>query len=201
MRLWQAGPVWGYTATPARHAALAAAPASGRDGRAVCVAGRRRAGKALPGHARQGEAVRQLATRWSRCGVVLVSTTGSTACRAASWTRTPLPDTDARPKHRRGGGGLPGVGGRAGVVMRLGGLYGPGRGPGAALARRSAASGPANRTLPLIHYDDAAAAIVASSAHGRAGALLSRAVTPPCPTRGDLYRAAHACLGLGEPQV
>ena len=50
--------------------------------------------------------------------------------------------------------------GGSGTILRLGGLYRPGRGPMSALIRRgSPPPGPPDRTLALIHYEDAAEAV------------------------------------------
>ena len=199
---WHAGPVWGYTATPARHAALAAAGIGPRTGAPLALPAESVLVLALPGHARQGETVRQLAARGlvAPRRVVLVSTTGVYGMPRGVVDETTPPDTSARAQSIAAvEAEFRAWASERGVIMRLGGLYGPGRGPGAALARRgSAQPGPANRTLPLIHYDDAAAAVVAAL-RMVAPAPCYLAVTPPCPTRGDFYRAAYARLGLGEP--
>ena len=89
--------------------------------------------------------------------------------------------------------------GAGGVVLRLGGLYQPGRGPLSALAaRRLAPPGPPDKALALIHYADAAAAATAALRHP-APHDTYLAVTPPCPTREEFYRAACVILGLGQP--
>ncbi|MCB9161491.1 MAG: hypothetical protein H6644_16905 [Caldilineaceae bacterium] len=139
---WQAGPVWGYTATPARHAALAAAGIRPRTGAPSALPDDGVLVLALPGHARQGEAVRQLAARGlvaPRC-VVLVSTTGIYGAPRGVVDENTLLDTDARAQSIAAvEADFRAWAGERGVVMRLGGLYGPGRGPGAALARRGSA--------------------------------------------------------------
>jgi nucleoside-diphosphate-sugar epimerase len=89
--------------------------------------------------------------------------------------------------------------GNRGVIMRLGGLYGPGRGPFAALLRRgSAPVGPPDRTLALIHYDDAATATLGALRHA-APEPIYVGVVPPCPTRREFYEAACRLAGLPEP--
>lgn len=86
-----------------------------------------------------------------------------------------------------------------GVILRLGGLYRLGRGPVQALLRRGAPlPGPPDRTLALIHQDDAVTAIVAALCHPAPEAVYL-AVTPPLPTRRDFYRAACARHGLAPP--
>jgi nucleoside-diphosphate-sugar epimerase len=89
--------------------------------------------------------------------------------------------------------------GSRGVILRLGGLYCPGRGPFSALARRrSFRLGPPDKTLALIHYADAATATWAALRHP-APEPVYLAVTPPCPTRYDFYQAACRQLNLPEP--
>lgn len=87
----------------------------------------------------------------------------------------------------------------AAVVLRLGGLYRQGRGPLAALARTQAVpDGPPDRTLALIHYEDAAAAALAALRHP-APQPVYLGVTPPCPLRQDFYLAACVLLDLPLP--
>ena len=97
---WHAGPVWGYTATPARHAALAAAGIGPRTGAPLALPAESVLVLALPGHARQGEAVRQLAARGlvAPRRVVLVSTTGLYGMPRGVVDETTPPDTSADSK-------------------------------------------------------------------------------------------------------
>ncbi len=89
--------------------------------------------------------------------------------------------------------------GEAGVVLRCGGLYARGRGPLAALEEtREVPLGPPDKTLALIHYDDAASAALAALRHP-APEPTYLAVTPPCPTRREFYLAACVLLDLGLP--
>ena len=89
--------------------------------------------------------------------------------------------------------------GERGVVLRFGGLYRRGRGPLSALAKRGAPPlGPPDRTLALIHYDDAAEATWCAL-HHPAPQPVYVGVTPPCPTRRDFYTAACVVLGLDLP--
>jgi nucleoside-diphosphate-sugar epimerase len=89
--------------------------------------------------------------------------------------------------------------GEAGVILRLGGLYRPGRGPFAALARRGTVSRkPANRTLPLIHYEDAATAVATALRRDKV-APIYLTLTPPCPSRQAFFEAAAARLGIEPP--
>ena len=90
--------------------------------------------------------------------------------------------------------------GNQGVILRLGGLYSLTRGPFAALARRGKVTRrtAADKTMALIHYDDAAAAIMAALKHPDPDrAYLG--VTPPCPTREEFYGLACKVLDLPLP--
>ncbi len=89
--------------------------------------------------------------------------------------------------------------GANGLIIRLGGLYRPGRGPLPVLARRGVPRlRPPDKTLTLIHYDDAAATIFAALQHP-APEKIYLAVTPPCPSRQEFYRLACDLLKLPEP--
>ena len=86
-----------------------------------------------------------------------------------------------------------------GVILRLGGLYRPGRGPLNALKRRGhAPAGPADSTLALVHYDDAATATFEALRIVKPKSTYI-VVTPPCPTRRDFYLAASVILELPLP--
>lgn len=89
--------------------------------------------------------------------------------------------------------------GAGGVVLRLAGLYRLGRGPMSALQKsKSPPLGPPEKTLALVHYDDAATAVLAAlSAPAPEATYL--VVTPPCPTRRDFYHAACVLLDLPTP--
>jgi nucleoside-diphosphate-sugar epimerase len=87
--------------------------------------------------------------------------------------------------------------GTRGVVLRLGGLYCHGRGPLAALLRRGTAPpGPPDRTLALIHYEDAATAALAALRHPSPEPTYV-GVTLPSPMRQEFYQ--HACRTAGLP--
>ncbi len=86
-----------------------------------------------------------------------------------------------------------------GVVLRMGGLYRAGRGPFSALQRRGQPPpGPPDKTLALIHYDDATTATFAALGHD-APRPVYLCVVPPCPTRQDFYLAACVILELPLP--
>ncbi len=156
---------------------------------------------ALPGTALQHEAVRALtAAHVSVRRAVLVS---STAFHAGASGR--IDESSPRGTGERAAAvaaceaAFAAWAGACGVILRCGGLWAAGRGPAAALRRsREVPPGPLERVLPLVHYDDAAAA---------AGAALGVAApertylcaTPPSPSRGAFYAVACAALGLAPP--
>lgn len=195
------GPVIGLTLTTTRHAALRADGIEPRLGSAVDVL---RPDDALllslPGHANQKIAVEALAETPPPARVVLISSTayyGSASGRVDEDTpggQNPRA-VDIATVERA----FRAWAGSAGVVLRLGGLYRPGRGPMSALARRHAPPlKPPDKTLALIHYDDAASAVSATLRHP-APEPVYLAVTVPCPTRQEFYRAACQVLGLDDP--
>lgn len=84
------------------------------------------------------------------------------------------------------------------VVLRFGGLYRQGRGPAAAARRSGVREGPPNRTLPLLHYDDAASIALAALLHP-APQPCYLALTPPCPSRAEFYGALGLPATFTEP--
>ena len=83
-----------------------------------------------------------------------------------------------------------------GTSLRFGGLFRTGRGPAASLQRgRKPPVAPAKRVLPLVHYDDAATAVL--------NALSAHEVDPwytisiwPMPTRAEFYEQASSGLDI-----
>lgn len=88
-----------------------------------------------------------------------------------------------------------------GSIVRLGGLYQDGRGPGAAFARSGAARlAPPNTPLPLIHYDDAARLVLDTLRHPTPFVL----GVVHQPTREAFYRrwagkTGHETPAFSEP--
>lgn len=156
---------------------------------------------ALPGTDRQTMAVVSLRDRPPPRRVVLVSSTGFYGDR-----RKGVVDEDTPPGDGERAGAVAACetlfrhwAGEAGVVVRSGGLYRVGRGPLSALQKRgSVPPGRPDKTLALIHYDDAAAAVAAALVHPDPQPVYL-AVTPPCPSRRDFYLAASVVLGLDLP--
>lgn len=192
----------GVTLTSQRHAALRAAGVEPQLGSAVEIL---RPGDALllslPGYANQEMALELLAATPPPARAVLVS---STAYYGPAYGRvdenTPGGDEARAGRVAAVERAFQSWSGSAGVIMRLGGLYRPGRGPLAALARRGQPPlKPPDKTLALIHYDDAAAATVAALQHP-APDRVYLAVTPPCPTRREFYWQACRRLGLPAPR-
>ena len=201
--LWAQGgePVVGLTHGDSRHGDLRRAGVEPRLGAAVDVLRPDDALLlALPGNVQQKAAVEALQHTPPPSRAVLISSTG--------YYGTPVGRVDEDTAH----GDTPHAhnvaaaehafrawAGARGVVLRCGGLYRPGRGPMSALRRRGAApEGPPNRTLALIHYDDAAAAALAALRHPAPQAVYLGVVTP-CPTRREYYLQACAAAGLPKP--
>ena len=90
--------------------------------------------------------------------------------------------------------------GSQGTVIRLGGLYRQGRGPLNVMRKRGSAplGVPPDRVIPLVHYDDAAAACFAALRVERPRPTYL-VVSPPCPTRQDFYLAACVILDVPLP--
>jgi len=91
--------------------------------------------------------------------------------------------------------------GRDAVVLRLAGLYGPGRVPRlAGVAAGGTIAGSADAYLNLIHVEDAAGAVVAAArAEPAAGRTYVVSDGNP-PTRGEYVARLAAQLGVGCPR-
>lgn len=192
--------VHALTATPHRHAALAAQgmlpstqPASTllQPGDHVLLC--------LPGSQAQAEAARSLATAPTPARVVLASSTAYYGEQAGHVTPSTPPGEGARTEacvaaeHAASALG-------ASVIVRLGGLYERGRGPVQPYRRSGEAPvGPPDRTLALIHYDDAATALYAALLHPSPQPCY-HAVSDPLPSRQAFYEAASALHGLPAPR-
>jgi nucleoside-diphosphate-sugar epimerase len=89
---------------------------------------------------------------------------------------------------------------RGGIVVRLAGLYGPGRivRRDALLAGEPIAGDPA-KAINLVQIDDAAAATVAALEQGEPGRVYNVADDRPA-TRDELYRLSAHCLGAPPPR-
>jgi len=87
------------------------------------------------------------------------------------------------------------------VVVRLGGLYGPGRSPLDWLRRedfRARLSGSEDAFMNWIHADDAAAAVAAAAVRGRPGEVYLAVDGNPV-RRGDFWRHAASLAGVEPP--
>jgi hypothetical protein len=83
-----------------------------------------------------------------------------------------------------------------GVALRLGGLYHEGRGPYASLKNgRVPVPAPGNRLLPLLHYEDAATAILNALKTPHPQPWYSVFVSPS-PTRRSFYALAGERAGI-----
>ena len=154
----------------------------------------------LPGHERQQAAVAALAGTPPPRRAVFISTTGYYGTPTGVVNeQTPVGESARAQSIAAAEHTFRAWAGERGVILRLGGLYGPGRGPMAALARRGTVRlRPPDRTLALIHYDDVATAVSAALTIP-APQPIYLAVTPPCPTRRQFYEAACRRLDLPPP--
>lgn len=206
-QLWlqAGGAAVGLTQSQARHAGLQQLGVTPRLGNPVeLLTANDALLLSLPGHATQLQAIELLVKRQTPRPqrVALISTVGYYGPNAAGTiTEETPPGQDARSASIAATErAFSQWAGRSGVALRLGGLYNARRGPLPALARRGAPKlRPPNKTLALIHYDDAAAAVVAALQHP-APAPVYLAVTPPCPSREEFYRLACQKLNLPDPQ-
>lgn len=203
---WQTeSEVVGYTKTTNRHATLSAlgvephlgSPAGSLQPDDILLL-------SLPGHTNQQQAVQQLIEQDvpAPARAVFISVTGYYGATTGLISEGspqgdgPRPASIAQTEQT-----FWRWAGQSGVILRLGGLYCDGRGPFSALARRGRVGrlAPPDKTMALVHYDDAAAAICAALQHP-APEQHYLVVTPPCPTRQEFYEAACQKLGLPKPE-
>ncbi len=202
-KLWPHGPVVGITKTLKRHSTLQAMGVEARVGSAVDVL------KpddtlllAIPGFAAQGEAIAQLAHTPPPQRAVLISSTGYYGPNASGRITTDTsPGSEERPQNIAATEqAFRHWAGDAGIVIRFGGLYRPGRGPITPLARRGTVPpGPPNKLLALIHYDDAALATSKALELSNPDPTYI-GITLPSPTRQEYYTAACQSLDLAPPK-
>ena len=195
------GPVHAFTRTQTRHEALRQAGAEPHLNSPVGVLGADDALLlALPGSAAQLAAVEALAGTPPPARAVLCSSTGYYGRASGPVDEDTAPGDDPRAAAVvRAERAFAAWAGPHGVILRIGGLYESGRGPMSALAHRGAPPlGPPDKTLALIHYDDAATICFEALRHP-APLPVYLAVTPPCPSRYEFYLAACVVLGLDEP--
>lgn len=188
------------TRTTARHPGLKAAGAEARVGTPLDLGPDDALLLALPGSDRQMMAVAALRDGPPPRRAVLISSTGYYGKpRGAVTEDTPVGEGDRAARVDAAERAFRAWAGDAGVILRVGGLYRSGRGPLSALARKGEAPpGPPDKTLALIHYDDAASAAAAALVHPDPKPVYV-VVTPPCPTRRDFYLAATVILGIDPP--
>jgi nucleoside-diphosphate-sugar epimerase len=155
----------------------------------------------VPGH----EALTACVTALAQVGAkparaVYISSTGYYGLASGRVDEETPPGLDTHAQSIAGGESLfRAWAGERGVVLRFGGLYKRGRGPLSALAKRGRPPlGPPDRTLSLLHYDDAVEATWCAL-HHPTPAPVYVGVVPPCPTRKDFYLAACVVLGLDLP--
>jgi nucleoside-diphosphate-sugar epimerase len=205
LRWMQTGqPVFGFTKSTERHSNLKAAgiePATGSPetylGPDDCLL------LSIPGHTNQQAAVEQL--RQAQVAVparsVFISVTGYYGAASGLIRVNSPPGEGSRSASIVAAEQtFQDWSGNQGVVLRLGGLYSQTRGPFAALARRRKITrrAPADKTMALIHYEDAATAVAAALQHPDPDKVYL-GVTPPCPTREEFYSLACEVLDLPLP--
>ncbi len=192
------GTVVAFTRTETRHAALRAAGHHAQTGSpATTLVPEDTLLIAVPGAAALREALETLAPLPAPHRAVLISSTAYYGQVFGTVDEATPPGQDERAQdtanvehHFRAWAG------ENGVILRTGGLYQRGRGPLSALRQSGRAPlGPPDRTLPLIHYEDAALAAYHALVHGQPEAVYVSVVTP-CPTRRDFYDAATTILEL-----
>jgi nucleoside-diphosphate-sugar epimerase len=191
----------GYTRTPERHPGLrerGVTPAVGSPFGALHPDDHLLL--ALPGTAAQRAAITELAAAPPPSRVVLISSTGYYGQPAGAVDEDTPPGPEARSREIAETEQLfRAWAGPNGVILRTAGLYQRGRGPLSALRHSGRPPlGPPDRTLGLIHYEDAAAAACAALIHP-APEPVYLAVIPPCPSRRDFYLAACVVLDLADP--
>ena len=199
--LWaKNGPVLAYTRTDARHKRLRELGAEPRTGSpAGVLTSKDTLLLSLPGSDRQALAVAQLTGAPIPSRTVLISSTGYYGAASGRVDERTPAGRGERAARVAGVENAFRAWDSKGVILRLGGLYRPGRGPLSALLRRGEAPlGPPNRTLALIHYDDAARATYRALRH-QAPQDTYLVVVPPCPTRQAFYQAACVLLDLPLP--
>lgn len=202
-RMWHEAPVIGATETTQRHLALERAGITPIVGSPISLL------KpddllllALPGHLKQKAAIESLAEVKPPARAVLISSTGYYGPTASGMIneQTPPGSTERAARIALTEELFLAWAGKSGVIVRLGGLYRLGRGPMPALARRGAPLRRApDKTLALIHYDDAATAVKAALVYPLVEPLYL-ALTPPCPTRRTFYQLACQKLALPAPR-
>lgn len=191
----------GFTRTEARHAALTEKGVTPRTGSPMThLQPDDRLLIALPGTAAQRQAIAELAVQPPPARVVMVSSTGYYGQPTGTLDEDTPPGPDARAQEIAEAERLfQAWAGERGVLLRTGGLYQRGRGPLSALKQSGRAPlGPPDRTLALIHYEDAAEATLQALVHPAPERVYLNVVTP-CPTRRDFYLAACVVLNLPEP--
>ena len=200
----EGGCAWGFTRTQSRHEHLKACGVEARLGHPLEVlAPDDRLLLALPGSASQAAALETLLS----AGVppprraVLISSTGYHGSVAYGRLDADSPaGTDERAQRVVKSERLfREWAGARGVILRCGGLYRRGRGPLSALQTRGRAPlGPPDKTLALVHYDDAASAAISALRHP-APRPIYLVTAKPLPTRQQFYMAACVLLELPLP--
>lgn len=182
------------------------------DAALYAVASRREEDPSLPFHTGAIEAASRLRTQEGRTleRFVFISSTGVYPHRDGSWVdeETAAEPTDERHQTLRAGErdllSLARGHGFPAVVLRLGGLYGPGRSPVEWLTqpkrKERVLRGGREAFMNWIRVEDAAQAAVLALGKGAPGEVYLATDGEPVP-RGDFYRAAAERAGLPPPEL
>lgn len=195
------GEAIGFTLGESRHSALNAAGVDARVGEPIDTLRPDDALLlALPGTERQAIALSRLQDLTAPARLVVIGSVGYYGIQHGTVTEATAPGRELRSQKAAAMEASARRWCEHAVVLRMGGLYQPGRGPLSALKRRGAPlKAPPNTTLSLIHYADAARATLAALRHPRPRSTYT-CVTPPSPTREAFYTAACVLLDLPLPK-
>jgi len=192
--------VVGLTRSKKRHKTLRRADIEPRRGGPDGMTTHDRLLLSLPGSVAQLEAVRALDGVPVPARAVLISSTGYYGRQGGRLDASSAPGcTERAQRVAEAEATFRNWAGPAGVILRLGGLFRQGRGPLNVYKKRGyAPPGPAEKSLALLHYDDAATATWEAMIHPDPEPIYV-GVVEPCPTRREFYLAASVLLGLNLP--
>ncbi|MEE2788076.1 MAG: hypothetical protein VX589_12105 [Myxococcota bacterium] len=201
-RLWveSGGPCLGVTATTARHAELRASGIEPSTSYPTTFETDDRLLICVPGTDKLQDAVTAFDGIVPPTRIVLTSSTGRYhGVEGTIDADTPPGQTQRAQSISQMEAAFSTWAGPSGVIMNLGGLYRAGRGPMNMLKKRGRPpAGSPEKTLALIHYDDAATATFEALRHPNPRPRYI-GVSPPCPTRREFYLAASVILNLDLP--
>ena len=145
-----------------------------------------------------GSALQQAAPPW----VGYLSTSGVYGDLQGGWADESLPpcSTVPRSRHRIGCEAAWKASGLAPLILRLPGIYGPGRSPFSRLYQRKARLiHKPGQVFSRVHVDDVVGAVLWCQHHGYRGTVVNVCDSLPCPSSELLAMAAHL-LGAKLPR-